>query len=56
MKRYPFQKNRVLVSGHRGESCFGLENTMYSFRRVLELGVDMIETDVHMTADAVNLS
>lgn len=51
MKRYPFPKNRVLVSGHRGESCFGLENTMCSFRRVLELGVDMIETDVHMTAD-----
>ena len=51
MKKYPFPKNKVLVSGHRGESCFGLENTMCSFRRVLELGVDMIETDVHMTAD-----
>ena len=56
MKKYPFPKNKVLVSGHRGENCFGLENTIYSFRRVLELGVDMIETDVQMTADAVNLS
>lgn len=51
MKRYDFPKNTVLVSGHRGESCFGLENTMYSFKRALSMGVDMIETDVHMTKD-----
>ncbi len=51
MKRYNFKENEVLVSGHRGESCFGLENTMFSFRRALTLGVDMIETDVHMTKD-----
>lgn len=51
MKRYKFPDNKVLVSGHRGESCFGLENTMYSFKRALDLGVDMIETDVHMTKD-----
>ena len=51
MKNYNFKDNKVLVSGHRGESCFGLENTMYSFKRALSLGVDMIETDVHMTKD-----
>ena len=51
MKRYNFTDDKVLVSGHRGESCFGLENTMYSFRRALSVGVDMIETDVHMTKD-----
>lgn len=51
MKRYNFKKNEVLVSGHRGESCFGLENTMYSFKRAANMGVDMIETDVHMTKD-----
>ena len=51
MKRYNFTDNKVLVSGHRGESCFGLENTMYSFSRALSVGVDMIETDVHMTKD-----
>lgn len=50
MKKYPFPE-KVLVCGHRGESCYGLENTLSSFKRVLELGVDMIETDVHMTAD-----
>ncbi len=51
MKRYIFSQNKVLVSGHRGESCFGLENTMYSFKRALSMGVDMIETDVHMSGD-----
>ena len=51
MKRYNFTDNKVLVSGHRGESCYGLENTMYSFKRAVSMGVDMIETDVHMTKD-----
>ena len=51
MKRYNFPIHNVLVSGHRGESCFGLENTMFSFKRVLDVGVNMIETDVHMTKD-----
>ena len=51
IKKYNFSDDKVLVSGHRGESCFGLENTMYSFKRALSLGVDMIETDVHMTRD-----
>lgn len=40
-----------MVSGHRGERCLELENTMYAFRRAIDLGVDMIETDVHMTRD-----
>ena len=51
MKKYNFKENEVLVSGHRGESCFGLENTMSAIKRALKLGVDMIETDVHMTKD-----
>ena len=51
MKRYNFPIHNVLVSGHRGESCVGLENTMYAFKRALTIGVDMIETDVHMTKD-----
>lgn len=51
MKRFNYTKGQFLVSGHRGESCFGLENTMYSFKRAVSLGIDMIETDVHMTKD-----
>lgn len=41
----------VLVSGHRGDRVHGLENTMTAFRLAVEAGVDMIETDVRMTAD-----
>lgn len=41
----------VLVSGHRGDRVHGLENTMTAFRMAVEAGVDMVETDVRMTAD-----
>lgn len=43
--------DKVLVSGHRGERVHGCENTMTAFRRAINAGVDMIETDVHMTKD-----
>ena len=43
--------NDVLVSGHRGDRVHGLENTMTAFRLAVEAGVDMVETDVRMTAD-----
>lgn len=42
---------RILVSGHRGDCIHGLENTMTAFRMAVDAGVDMIETDVRMTAD-----
>ncbi|MBR6729700.1 MAG: glycerophosphodiester phosphodiesterase family protein [Clostridia bacterium] len=51
MKRYTYNQNHVLVSGHRGVACYGFENTMEAFRMALDMGVDMIETDVHMTKD-----
>jgi len=41
----------VIVFGHRGASIELPENTLESFARALELGVDVIETDVHVTAD-----
>ena len=43
--------DQVLVSGHRGESIGGIENTLTAIRRAIHAGVDMIETDVHMTKD-----
>lgn len=39
------------VIGHRGAAGTHPENTMVSFRRAFELGVDGIEFDVHRTAD-----
>ncbi len=37
--------------GHRGAAGTHPENTMVSFRRAIELGVDGIEFDVHRTRD-----
>ena len=41
-----------LIGGHRGNPAEHPENTLASFRSAIELGVDMIECDVHMSADA----
>ena len=39
------------IYGHRG--CMGMfpENTLLGFRKAIELGVDGLEIDVHMTKD-----
>lgn len=42
---------RPLVIAHRGASGDAPENTMAAFRLALEQGADVIELDVHMTAD-----
>jgi glycerophosphoryl diester phosphodiesterase len=44
---------RLLVIAHRGGAGLWPENTLYAFERARALGVDMIETDVHSTADGV---
>jgi glycerophosphoryl diester phosphodiesterase len=41
----------MIVYGHRGASAELPENTLEAFERALELGVDAIETDVHVTRD-----
>src|SRR5262245_4278638 len=41
-----------LVGGHRGNPAEHPENTLASFRSAIELGVDMIECDVHLSADS----
>lgn len=42
---------RPLVIAHRGGAGLWPENTLYAFERAVELGADVIETDVHLTAD-----
>ena len=37
----------VIVIGHRGACGYEPENTLSSFQKALDLGVDMIELDVH---------
>jgi glycerophosphoryl diester phosphodiesterase len=41
----------VTVTGHRGVAGLEPENTIRSFKRALELGVDRVELDVHLTKD-----
>ena len=41
------------VIGHRGAAAEAPENTLPSFLRAIEQGVDAIELDVHVTADDV---
>ena len=43
----------MLVAGHRGVRVGAPENTMEAFLMAAKAGVDMIETDTHMTKDGV---
>lgn len=42
---------RVILAAHRGDRKRHPENTLSAFRAALELGCDMIETDIRRTAD-----
>jgi len=45
------EKNRPLVIAHRGDSSNIPENTIQAFKDAFDLGVDCLETDVHITKD-----
>ena len=42
---------RPLVAAHRGGAALWPENSLTAFRNALALGVDFVETDVHLTSD-----
>lgn len=44
-------ERRVIRVGHRGAAAHAPGNTLASFRRALEIGVDMIELDVRRCGD-----
>ena len=44
---------RPLIMAHRGNSARCPENTMVAFQQALADGVDIIETDLHVSADGV---
>ncbi|HSC72353.1 MAG TPA: glycerophosphodiester phosphodiesterase family protein, partial [Candidatus Methylomirabilis sp.] len=44
---------RLEVHAHRGASGLAPENTLAAFRKALELGVDALEMDLHVTRDGV---
>jgi len=41
----------MLKIGHRGAKAYAPENTIASFKKALELGVDMVEFDIRLTKD-----
>lgn len=46
------EKN-ILVAGHRGIRAYYPENTMLSFQKAIDMGVDMIEMDINLSSDKV---
>ena len=51
LKRIEVQKTKVIA--HRGASHESPENTLASIRRAIDLNVDCIEIDVHLSKDHV---
>ncbi|MEW5987668.1 MAG: glycerophosphodiester phosphodiesterase [Chloroflexota bacterium] len=52
--QHPFLDHEgPLVMAHQGGDGLWPSNTLYAFERAVELGVDVLETDVHATADNV---
>jgi glycerophosphoryl diester phosphodiesterase len=47
----PFLNPKPRVVAHRGDSHFFPENTLEAFESAVKMGVDIIETDVHLTKD-----
>lgn len=48
---FALDEGRPLVMAHRGGGGLWPENTLYAFERAAEIGVDVIETEIHSTAD-----
>jgi glycerophosphoryl diester phosphodiesterase len=46
-----FNPDKFLVIAHRGGPSLGPESTLYTFRKAVKLGVDVLEMDVRSTRD-----
>ncbi len=46
-------KQRFVFIGHRGASAYEPENTIRSFMKAIEMGVDAVEMDVRLTKDGI---
>jgi glycerophosphoryl diester phosphodiesterase len=47
----PFDIDRPLIMAHRGDSANFPENTIPSLESAVKIGIDVLETDVHLTKD-----
>jgi glycerophosphoryl diester phosphodiesterase len=46
-----FKPEKFLAIAHRGGRSLGPENTLYTFKRAVELGTDVLEMDLQTTSD-----
>jgi len=46
-----FKNNRPLVIAHQGGELLASSNTMAAFTNAVNMGVDVLETDLHITKD-----
>src|SRR5260221_993338 len=44
-------EGRIMLGGHRGSPAEHPENTIVSFQSAIDAGCDLVECDVHLTAD-----
>ena len=44
-------RSKMMIMGHRGAAALEPENTLLSIARAIEIGVDAVEIDVHLTKD-----
>lgn len=51
--RYEYFSKPIKVTAHRGDSKYYPENSKVAFNSAVELGVDVIETDVHISSDGI---
>lgn len=49
----PAHERRVIRIAHRGASAHAQENSLAAIHKAVELGADMVEVDVRLTADGV---
>ena len=47
------REDRMSIAGHRGDCYNYYENTMTAFKKAVDAGADMIETDVRLTKDNI---
>ncbi len=44
-------EKKIIIAGHRGDPKAFPQNTLKAFRSAIDIGADMIETDIHTTSD-----
>ncbi|MBZ0304005.1 MAG: glycerophosphodiester phosphodiesterase, partial [Anaerolineae bacterium] len=52
-EQIPPHERRVIRIAHRGASAYAQENSLSAFTKAAEMGADMVEVDVRLTADRV---